>query len=196
MDKKLIAKVQQLTPDQTGHTEASNQFSDCVVIIPQEKEVILKKGRLYAVYEISGNAVLDTSLVSNIIKDVLRDSYYQSDNVSPIQSVEKAIYDVNEKVTKLSAQSIGIENPEIELNIIAAVLWGNVLYVVQFGKGQGYLMRGTQTKKLNLTTEGNYSVSSGGIQDEDVVILSTEKFAQKFPPDVLLKTAISAKDLF
>ncbi|MBP7927647.1 hypothetical protein KAZ57_00690, partial [Patescibacteria group bacterium] len=50
-------------------------------------------------------------------------------------------------------------------------------------------------KDINVTSEGNFSVSSGVVGDDDVVILSTKYFADVYTPQKLLQSAISAKEL-
>jgi len=192
MNKKLTAKVQKLTTD---IKTPSNNLSDCIIIEPEETSTILKKGNLYAVIDIKSTDTLDKNLIRNIVTDVLHDSYYQSDNISPIQSLEKAILEVNEKVTKISNESLDSQESKTDFNIIAGVLWGNVLYVVKFNKGNGFLMREGEIKEISTTSEGNFAVASGVIKNGDVVVLSTEKFSQKFPPKKLLESALSPKDL-
>ncbi|MFC1622285.1 hypothetical protein ACFL13_02825, partial [Patescibacteria group bacterium] len=122
MDKKLTAKIQKLTPDPIP---SSRSFSDCIVMEPEEKEVILKKGKIFAVFDVRGSEELDNPLIKNIVNDILHDSYYQSDNISPIQSLEKAIIDVNDRVTKITNESIKANETQVEFNIVASALWGN-----------------------------------------------------------------------
>lgn len=191
MNKKLTAKIQQLSPKLK---DAEMQFSSTLAIEPAEKETILKKGKIYAIYAIEGTGELNVELINKVIRDVLHDTYYQSDNISPIQSLEKAISNVNDKVTRLPANDQN-KNDGIRFNIVAGVLWGNVLYVVQYGSGKSYLVRNGEIKDISATTEGNYTVASGVVKPDDVVIFSSEKFSQKFPPDKLLSMAIAPEDL-
>ncbi len=200
MNKKLNAKIQKLIPS-LGENEII--FSSSIAIEPPEKDLILKKGNVYTVFDIRCAYPLNLTLFTNVINDVLFDSYYHSDNVSPIQSLEKAVVTINSKVSSLSTENQTTKEgeqpvqpaPMLEFNILAAVLWGNVLYIVKYGKGKGYLMREGEIKEVSSTSEGNFSVASGVVKADDVVVLSTEDFASKFPPDKLLGTAISSNEL-
>jgi len=58
-------------------------------IEPETQEILLKKGTIYAVFEIIGDSNFNTEFVDKVISDTLRDSYYQSENISPVQSMEK-----------------------------------------------------------------------------------------------------------
>jgi hypothetical protein len=67
MKKKLTAKVQQLNPNLPQYNGA---FSKCVVIEPDTKEVLLKKGAVYAIFEIQSEASFDTELITKVTNDV------------------------------------------------------------------------------------------------------------------------------
>ncbi|OGC45397.1 hypothetical protein A2V49_02350 [candidate division WWE3 bacterium RBG_19FT_COMBO_34_6] len=191
MNKKLTAKIQKLIPT-LGESEVS--ISSCIAIEPPEKELILKKGFVYTVFNIKSPKALDVSLVGKIINDILYESYYSSDSISPIQSLEKSIMGINEKITSLYTTEEK-ENNKIEFDMTSVVLWGNVLYLVQYGKGNGFLMREGGITPVKYTVEGNFSVSSGMVKPDDVVIINTEEFNKKFPPDKLLGTSISPNDM-
>lgn len=196
MNKKLTAKTQKLVPTQ-GENEPV--ISSCIVIEPPERELVLKKGCVYLVFHLECPASLDTSLVSKMVNDVLYDSYYRSDNVSPIQSLEKSLLSISEKITSLAAQSVqdqrGPKEKKPVFDAIAGVLWGNVMYMVQYGKGRSFLMREGAIKEVSATAEGNFSVASGVVREDDVVVLNTENFAQEYPPEKLLATSISPNGL-
>lgn len=187
MNKRLTAKIQELNPQVP---ENSNGFSKVVIIEPETPQLLLKKGTVYAIFDITSSAGFDVQLVTNTVRDILHDSYYQSDNISPIQSLEKAIADVRDKVTKFSAEAQNQEKREITFNILAGVLWGNVLYVVQYGDAEGYLVRSGEINLINTMTEGNYSAASGVVNDEDVVIFCSKEFGKRYPPDKLMSMSI------
>jgi|GEM_PF-866036 len=198
MNKKLAAKLQKLVP-LVGESEVV--FSSSLAIEPPERELVLKKGNVYTTFDIYSPVELNVSLVSKVINDVLYDSYYHSENISPIQSLERAIVNISEKISTLAAEEASAK-PAVEkkagkviFNTVSCVLWGNVLYMVQYGKGKSFLMREGGVKDVASTVEGNFSVASGVVKNGDVVVLSTSKFAEKYPPDKLLGSALSSKDL-
>jgi hypothetical protein len=192
MDKKLTAKVQKINP---LISQLAETFASCILIEPESKELLLRKGIIYAVYGVSGEASFDTSLLSKVIHDVMHDSYYQSDNISPIQSLEKAIVDTRDKVAQLPNEAIRPGHVTLKFNIVAAVLWGNVLYVVQYGDYQGFLMRDGVVREINTMSEGNFAAASGVVKDSDVVIFSSTEFNNEYPPQKLLTTSIDEQRL-
>jgi hypothetical protein len=130
MLKKLTAKVQKICPNLPASTTG---FSNALVIEPDDAALLEKRGTVYVIFDISGSEDFDTTLVSKVVNDILHDSYYQSDNISPIQSLERAISEVRDRVTKLTNESIRIHEAVVEFNLLAGVIWGNVFYVVFYG---------------------------------------------------------------
>lgn len=189
MNKRLSAKIQQLNAPTVLQGRA---FSSCINVEPEEQNLILKKGIIYGIFDIASTEEIDSNLVKTIIHDSIKESYFQSESISPIQSLEKAIIDVKEKVTHLL-----IKSPEhkVNFNLLTGVLWGNVLYVVQFGEGACYLVRQGEIRPINTMSEGSFAAASGVVKDEDVVIFSTKQFNEKYPPNKLLSMAISEQSL-
>ena len=138
MIRKLTAKIQNIS---ASLPQSAGAFSGVLIINPDDTAVLERKGTVYAVFHITGSQEFDVNLVSKVVHDVLHDSYYQSDNVSPVQSLEKAIVEVRDRVTKLTNESIRSNEGNVDFNMVAGVLWGNVIYVVQYGKSGGFLMR-------------------------------------------------------
>ena len=101
MNKKLAAKIQKLIP-LVGESELV--FSSSIAMEPPEKELILKKGSVYTVFDVNSPVPLNVPLITKVINDVLYDSYYHSENISPIQSLEKAVVNINEKISSLAAE--------------------------------------------------------------------------------------------
>lgn len=191
MNRKLTAKVQKLN---ANLTDVARSFSNAIVINPDDEGAREKYGTLYAIYDVLGSVELDTLLVSKIVHDILHDSYFQSENTSPIQSLEKAVISVRERVLKISSESGGSAS---EFNILVTALWGNVLYLVQFGRGGSYLMREGVIKPIQAASEGNFTVASGVVKDNDVVIIGTSRFLDLYQPETLINNTqpISANEL-
>jgi len=179
MQKQLTARVQKLVKKLP---QSATQFATAVAIDPDEPEVLQRKGSLYTVFDVSSESTLDPLLVTKIVHDVLFDSYYGAETVSPIQSLEKSILALKDKVMALGVS---------DFNILSAVLWGNVMYLVQFGKGGSFLVREGEVKSVNVATEGNFSVASGVIKGDDVVILGTQGFIDSHQVEDLVLKAVS-----
>jgi hypothetical protein len=186
MKRKLTAKIQQLKPTENTDNIA---FAESFVIEPETRKLSLEKGTVYAVYNISSTAELDLPVISKVVHDVLHDGYFQAEGVSPTQTLEKVLLEIRNKVAQM-----GSENA-IKFNMVATVLWGSVLYLVQFGTGKAYIVQEGEVRPVTTLSEGNFSASSGVVNDQDVVILATDEFDAEFPPEKLLSTAIPENTL-
>lgn len=187
MEKKLTVRSQKLSK---SLPQNAGEFSSCIVIEPEEKDLQEKRGSVYAVFDVNSESEQDPLLVTKIVHDVLYDSYYASESASPIQALERAIVDVKEKVTNLPGVS-SLGTSYTEFNILAAVMWGNVLYMVQFGKGGSFLIRDNLVKPVNSATEGNFSVASGVVKGGDVVLLGTQEFINVYSAEELVTGSVS-----
>ncbi len=191
MYKRLTAKVQKLNP---AMKDFAGTFSFCVSIEPDNKDQYLSKGCVYAVFNIESDSSLDVKVVIKVVSDVLNDCYYTSDSVSPVQSLERALSEIKDHLTRISSNAILVDS-KLTLNVVASVLWGNVLYVVQYGNGHCFLMREGEIRPIQTMGEGNFLAASGVTKDDDVAILCTDSFEKKFPPKKLLTLALSEDDL-
>jgi len=200
MIKTFAVKTQKLTP---RIYDAAEVFSTTLIIEPDDTVALEKKGTVYAVFDASAHKPLDTMLITKIVYDTLHDAYYQSENASPIQALEKAVYDTHARVSATIADENKVsqlgsnEQAGFGFNILAMVLWGNVLYLVQFGDGGSFLMREETVRPVNSATEGKFTVASGVVKDGDVMIIATQPFVEKFLPAdlVSLTKPLSAADL-
>ena len=188
MNKKLSIKVQKIS----SHLPLSaSAFSNAVVINPEDTTALLKKGSLYAIFDVKANSEFDVLLTTKIINDILHDSYFMSEMTSPIQALEKAVLDVKEKIVNLATHSFG----NTDFNIIVAVLWGNVVYIVQYGKAKSYLVRDGTISPINSSSEGYFSVSSGVVKDSDAIILGNQSFMDSITPERMLSDSTVLQDL-
>lgn len=176
MKKHLTAKVQPINPKIEGVT---TNIAKGITIEADNELDFEKKGTIHALYDISTAKELDVRLVDKIVYDVLHDTYFQSENVSPVQAVEKAILKLRDNIIKVASNDG--KNSNVVFNISTTILWGNTLYIVQYGNSKVNLMRGADVKPITTSSEGNFSVASGVVKDNDVVIMTTEDFARKFP---------------
>ncbi|MBU0534622.1 MAG: hypothetical protein ABIJ82_04140 [Patescibacteria group bacterium] len=192
MLKKLTAKTQELNPKLPQY---SNSFSKCLTIKPETQELLLKKGTLYIMFDLSGGSNFDTELVCKVVYDVLHDSYFNSESISPIQSMERSILETKEKILQLSADTNTTNPQRVVLNVMSAVLWGNVLYIVKFGSAKCYTVKGGGVVPMEMISEGNFSTSSKVVDEDEVLIFCTDPFEESVPPEKLLSSSLSESDL-
>jgi len=186
MKKSLLTKIQKITPN---YSQRTGSFSNTIIINAETEELLERKGNVYCVFSISSSQEIDAGVTTKIIQDYIHDTYYQSDSVSPTQTIEKCINEIKDKVIKIT------NDTSTELNVVCGVLWGNVFYYVLYGSGCGYLVRDGVDKTINPNSEGRFSSASGIIKDQDVIVLATEKFAEEYTPSKLLSTSISIQNL-
>lgn len=191
MNKKLTARVQKLNPV-LNDQEAS--FSFCIVIEPESKKLEITKGTVYGIFDLSCDKNFDISIVEKLIKDVLSDSYYSNESYSPTQALEKSLLKVKETITKLQ-QSDTLTDIKLVFNATLTALWGNILYLVCYNDGLAYLMKNTDIEPINTKGEGNLHFAFVKVDEDQVVMLCTKNFGVKYPPNILLSKAISAKEL-
>ncbi|HLD51524.1 hypothetical protein A3K34_04400 [candidate division WWE3 bacterium RIFOXYC1_FULL_40_10] len=192
MKKRLIAKLQKLEP---ALNPGSNVFSKCISIEPETKDKRLKKGLVYGVFSFSSPYTIDSAVVEKIVNDVIEDSYYQSDNISPTQSMEKALLELREKLVKSVSAKQQLNKGSVKFDIATAVLWGNVLYVVVMGDADTFLMREGKIRPINTMSEGNFSAASGVIKNDEVIVLATKQFSDFIDPIKLLTQTIATGEL-
>jgi hypothetical protein len=192
MSKKLTAKTQELSPKLP---QFSSSFSKCINVEPETQDLLMKKGSVYTIFEITGESNFDTDFVTKVVDDVLHESYYQSENISPIQSIEKAISDMRERVLQLSNDTLTADPKNIGLNVVSAILWGNVLYVVKFGDAHALSIHNGDISELEMISEGKYSSFSKLVNEDDVFAFCTKEFFQAYPEDKLLTSSILESDL-
>ncbi len=192
MKKKLTAKVQQLNPTLPQY---SSLFAKCVVIEPETHEMMLRKGAVYTIFDIQSEASFDTELVYKVTNDIIHNSYYQSDNISPIQSMEKAVTEARDKIVQLSSDVLRSDHQAIKINFISAVLWGNVMYLVKYGEMGCFVMREGMIKPVNMISEGNFCAFSLVVNNDDVIILCSDAFEKELPPEKLLSSSVSEQNL-
>ncbi|MBW6441741.1 hypothetical protein K0B04_02415 [Patescibacteria group bacterium] len=192
MTKKLTAKTQELNPKLP---QFSSSFSKCLHIPPDTQDVLLKKGTVYVNFCIQSSSNFDTQLVIKVVEDVLHDSYYQSENISPVQSMEKAILEIKDKISQLSSDTLTADPQSTEINFISAVLWGNVIYIIRFGDMVSYVMKEGDVSTLEMISEGKFSSFSKLVDENEVFIFCTKSFSEAFPTETLLTSSIPENDL-
>ena len=94
MNKKLSIKVQKIS---SPLPLSASAFSNAVIINPEDTTALLKKGALYAIFDVKANSNFDVLLTTKVVNDILHESYFMSETISPIQALEKAVLDVKYK---------------------------------------------------------------------------------------------------
>lgn len=158
-------------------------------------------GTLMGVFEISDEAE-DSSYVANYLISVIKKEYFINPKRAPIESFEAALHKANLALSKLaeheSVHWIG------KLNAIVAVVEKNNLHLSQAGTTSAFLLR---SKSFTDISEGLASpelephplktfvnVSSGRLEKEDRLIITTQSIFDIFSFEEIKKSALRFND--
>ncbi len=182
MENKFTVKFQRI--GSTPHGEVKS-FSVPLIIEPPD-DISSKRGLLYSTIEVSGPNQIDPNLVIKVVSDTLENEYFNTEEGTPLSSLEKALIGVRDKVLGLLQDPKVMSLQNAEFHAVVSILWGNILYVVQYGNGCSYLIRDGKVKPINTSSEGNFSVASGTVADSDIVVLGSRGFCEKYSQETLL----------
>ncbi|RJQ38410.1 hypothetical protein C4559_01290 [Candidatus Microgenomates bacterium] len=133
-------------------------------------------GNLFAVLSLANQEETESdtlNLLGKEIIDALEKEYYVLEEKN-LASIKEAIIIALKKVPQGLTISL----------VVAAVVQKNVLYAFSKGNGKVILKRGEKIGKI-LSSEEEISSSSGFLENEDLLILSTNRFAKIISADEL-----------
>jgi hypothetical protein len=183
MERRLEVKVKKIV-GQANPKEG--RWSDVLVFTPEEKELEKRRGRLFAVLDLTGGARLDLAGFGHQALEELRDEYYRSEEASLLKSLEEAVHRAQHQLVELVFGPEGaVPDGALDYNFAAAVLWGSVLYLAKLGTAGIYLQRGDVAQELGETKDSKIFSASGMVGDKDVVVLGTSDFQRTFSVEEL-----------
>jgi len=189
MEKRLEVKVRKIV-GQANPEEG--KWSDVLTFEPEEKELEKRRGRLFAVLDLTGGARLDLSGFGKKTLGTLREAYYASEESSPLQALEEAVHKAQHRLVDLAFGPEGAASDgALNYNFATAVLWGTVLYVAKLGASGIYLrrpaerdnrhaQRGVVMEELGETRNSKIFSASGMVRDGDAVVLGSSDFSHTF----------------
>lgn len=178
MDQYLNVKHQRLAgPSATQFGE----WSDSLVYIPPDDPVIQTRGKLFVVADITAEEHFDSKLAGRLILNALQETYYSSLEGSPLQALEKATLAAHHRLLDLTLGPHGSGvGTGVDFNLVAAVLWGKVLYISKLGTVSAALLREGEMREIGEGGASKVMIASGMVKDEDVLVLGSRKFREKF----------------
>lgn len=199
VDKKIIVRLQKI-PEKIMSEQAGGAGTYAFSVAPEEENIRSLRGNLYGNLEISISSDFpakggpdsgwDTALAEKVALDVLEGSYYSNLDGPPLPALEEAVLKTKEKLQFLSQEKLA----EIDFNLVVCALWGKVLYLVKFGDGNFYLLRGGNIKEILEGTRSDVAVASGIIEEGDAAILTSSRFSQHFKKESLIKNLDSLEE--
>jgi len=186
---ELILKTQQLKPTDRKRKE---KFATAVGIEPQNNEDLLNKGYLFLTISVEGTKDTDLGTIASMFTDTLRKEYYKQNNDTPLYAIEKAL-----DKAKQNAISIDDSNKKnATLSFCTALIWNRVLYISHTGSPAAYLIRNNGVKDLAKASAPDEIVTmSGLLAADDVVIIGTQAFRDKLPPQEIVSSLGSLSSL-
>ena len=183
MPKHVEVEVSKL---EGPHEVERGKFVQAYEYTPPEGELVEKRGRLFAVVDITGGPNFDATLAGKLVWDTLTEEYFAETEEAPLKTLEQAILLAKNQLANPAPEEPE-SGPKAELHLAVVVVWGGlpagkagVLYLARFGKPTLLLKRGGQVREL-LTGEEPSSVNSMLVEDGDVVILGSSAFSKSFP---------------
>lgn len=163
-----------------GHWSLARGFT------PADEATLKRRGHLFVVATLKGPPTFEASAAGKIITDAMQEEYYSLLEGSPLSALEKAVVAAHRRLLDI-AHGTTTGTVGIDFDIVAAVLWGNILYLARLGTAAVYLLRAGEMKEICPAVEAQISVASGMIAPADTLILGSFKFRELFPVPYLEK---------
>lgn len=158
-------------------TPTDGFWSQVHTFFPEDTEKKEIRGDLLAVLILTGVPEgIESVAAGREVLGRLHEEYYGNLQSSAYDRLKKTV----EKIAK--------ENEGLE--ILAAVILGNVLYLVSFGHGRVFLKRGEKSGIL-LTGNGDLVTASGFLQSGDLLVIGSHHFFQVVG-DGILKASLES----
>lgn len=198
--KRSDNKITEIAPE-FGSVLVCNkkQLRPFIEIIVEEPENISHQnlGTLIGVLEITDTSE-DSSYVVNYLISVIKKEYFSKAKRGPIESLEAALHKANLALANLA------EHKNInwlgKLNALVAVTEKNNLHLSQTGTASAFLMRAQTLTDISegLSPSGTdpyplktfVSVSSGRLEDQDKIIITTANIFDIFSLEEIKKSAL------
>jgi hypothetical protein len=178
VDKSLEVSLQKFVGKSRSE---EGRWADCLVFAPEDRGLLERRGRLYAVLDLKGNPNLGVGRLGNRGLSVLKERYYLSNKDSPLLALEEAVRASRESLwhEAFGGKKAGAESV-LEVNFALASLWGAVLYVVKLGSAAVYLRRAGKFKELGGRSSEKIFTASGVVHEGDRLLLGSSVFARSF----------------
>lgn len=165
---------------------------------PNSDEIFEKRGEIFAAILIEGPKEFDSSVVGNLLLDILHETYFESKSDSTLEALEEAVRATKNRLISL------VENDEtaaingINFDLITLVTKGRYFFSVRIGDGGLKIYRTGILQDLaagfkDPTGEKDYSVLSGLLEKGDVFMVSTPNINEYYEEEELLE-AVSDYD--
>ena len=142
------------------------EWSQIHTFLPEEKEKLTSRGQLLAVISLTGlGKGVETTVAGREVIARLHEEYYGQLEGRPFVQLKKAASRIKTEVGE-----------EAEVEIVAAALVGEILFLAISGNGQIFLRRQGEISLLLSGTKEKIVTASGPLQDGDLLLLGSKSF--------------------
>lgn len=178
----------------------SRPFIEAIIQDPENVEQ-QNLGTLIGIFEVSDTSE-DSSYIVNYLISIIKKEYFSKPRRGPVESFEMALHKANLALSKLAEHgNIGWIG---KLNIVCAAFEKNKLHFAKCGLATAFLLR---SKTLTDISEGLSepeadpnplktfdNVSSGKLEAEDKIIITTDNIFEIFSLEEIKKSALRFND--
>lgn len=157
-----------------GHTE-ENSWSQYWENEPDDRQLALEKGHLFALVNIISDQDSSTSDLGHRLIEEINEQYFSESN-SPIPLALKST--IESVVTST-------QNELVDISLSIAVVHQSHLYVAMYNSGYGFLVRGKSISKVISGKTGEVTMISGKVQSNDLLFFCTSGFYENLTPEKL-----------
>ncbi|MFA5895054.1 MAG: hypothetical protein WC851_04725 [Candidatus Shapirobacteria bacterium] len=145
-----------------GHTE-ENSWSQYWENEPDDHQLVLEKGHLFALVNIISDQDSSTSDLGHRLIDEINSQYFsQKDTPIPVS-------------LKSTVESVvaSTQNELVDISLTVAIVHQSHLYIAMYNSGYGFLVRGKNISKIIVGETGEVSLISGKVETNDLLFLCT-----------------------
>jgi len=168
MEKTLFAQAAEIRGK-----AAPGVFAFTFQTAPSEEKLKQTRGTLFSLIQVEAESEDKGLSLGRELFENLKESFYQGSG-SNLKALEGALESLKEN----------LKQREIKGEVIAATLWGSVLYVAKSGNTGLVLARGGGAKEIDFA-----KAASGALVDKDTIFLTNEGFLKTTDLEVLGKTS-------
>src|SRR3989344_1356024 len=172
MAKSLYTQVGELRG-----AEISDQLSFIHQFTPPSEELKTSRGSLYTLVTLQGETDEKRREIEKEIYQTFQSTYYSSSVGSNLSALEEALDEVEKYISDKSLTS----GTSVQVDLVAAVLWGEALYLVKTQNPAVLFQRGNVVKTLRFNKG-----ASGVVKHGDSVILVNQKFLENIGSEALM----------
>ena len=158
----------------------------------EDEDKLEKLGRLYVVMSLESDEITDFKPLTKAFLDTLKDTYYQSSGETPLNAIEKALNRAYQTLIAANNAELNKFNIKglLKISVSTALIWHKILYASYIHKPAVYLIRGSGVRNIAVTptTDGEIWTSSIILENEDVIVIGTEKFAEIAPANKIINS--------